>query len=210
MKKTAKARFNASIRLGSHQTYSLWSLSLFSVGLIGMTLVSALRIPTNLSGPHFNLLQIMLALLVLVFSLLLSANNYSDRAEKMHRCALELNALCHEILPDCQMQEEKSDVYRRTLDKYGNILNSYENHANIDFDLVRVALPDDYPLTRAQRLLIRLKYISGFWLYLALFALLIVSFALLLLPRDRAPISHSSSYGQSVNLLNHLHWPSPN
>src|SRR5438874_13381109 len=78
MKKTAKARFNCAKRLANHQTYSLWSVSLFSVGLIGMTLLSALNIPTNLSARYYNLLEIMLALLVLVLSLLLSANNYSD------------------------------------------------------------------------------------------------------------------------------------
>jgi hypothetical protein len=186
MKKTAKARFNCAKRLSSHQTYSLWSLSLFSTGLIGMTLISALNIRTNLSPPFYNLLQIMLALLVLVLSLLLSANNYSDRSEKMHRCALELNALCHEILPDCQTDREKPDVYKQTLDKYGNILNSYENHSNIDFDLVRIALSDDYPLRWYQRALIRVRYVFGFWLYLSLLILLVTAFVVLLWPRHKA------------------------
>jgi len=117
MKKTAKARFNCAKRFQRHQAFSLWSVSLFSAGLIGMTLLSALHIQTRLSPPYFDLVQIMLALLVLVLSLLLSANNYSDRAEKLHRCALELNELCHAILPDCGSEEDKPEVYRPTLAK---------------------------------------------------------------------------------------------
>ena len=192
MKKTAKARFNCANRLATHQTYSLWSVSLFSAGLIGMTLLSALSIPTNLSLPYYNLLQIMLALLVLVLSLLLSSNKYSDRAEKMHRCALELNALCHEILPDCQTDEEKPDVYKRTLARYGNILNSYENHADLDFDFVRVALPDDYPLSAGQWFVIKAKYVCDFWLYLLLLAALIGSFGILLWPTGQRPGGQST------------------
>jgi hypothetical protein len=100
MRKTAKARFNCAKRLSTHQNFSLWSLPLFSAGLIGMTLLSALHIQTNLSAPFYDLLQIMLALFILIISLVLSANKYSDRSERMHRCALEVNALCHKILPE--------------------------------------------------------------------------------------------------------------
>jgi hypothetical protein len=183
MKKTAKARFNAANRLSNHQSFSLWSLSLFSAGLIGMTLLSALSIPTNLSVQYFNLLQIMLALLVLVLSLLLSANNFSERSEKMHRCGLELNALCHQLLPECQSDQVEPEIYKATLEKYGNILNSYENHANIDFDLVRIVLPEDYRLRLDQKLIIQLRYVLGFWIYLSLLLLLVGAFVLLLWPR---------------------------
>jgi len=185
MRKTAKARFNCATRLSRHQMLSLWSLPLFSAGLIGMTLLSVLHIQTNISPPFYDLLQIMLALLVLIISLVLSGNKYSDRAERMHRCALEVNALCHQILPDCVANKESSDVYTRTLEKYGAILNAYENHADIDFDLVRLELKTDYPLTWWQRTLIRVRYLFQFWLHLALLTLLAIAFAGLLWPRHR-------------------------
>src|SRR5439155_26212164 len=127
MRKTAKARFNCAKRFSTHQALSLWSLPLFSAGLIGMTLLSVLHIRTNLDAPFYDLLQIMLALLVLVLSLLLSANKYSDRSEKIHRCALEINALCHDLLPYCAPGKDDLAMYDQTLEKYGNILNSYEN-----------------------------------------------------------------------------------
>lgn len=185
MRKTAKARFNCAQRLSTHQALTLWSLPLFSAGLIGMTLLSALHIRTNLAAPFYDLLQIMLALLVLIISLVLSGNKYSDRSERMHRCALEINALCHQILPDCVANRNNADVYNRTLEKYGAILNAYENHADIDFDLVRLELSDDYSLSLRQRFLIRIRYVFQFWLHLALLTGLVIAFAALLWPRDK-------------------------
>jgi hypothetical protein len=187
MRKTGKARFNCAKRLSTHQALSLWSLPLFSAGLIGMTLLSALHIRTNLAAPFYDLLQIMLALLVLIISLVLSGNKYSDRSERMHRCALEINALCHQILPDCAANRDNTDVYNRTLEKYGAILNAYENHADIDFDLVRLELSDDYPLDWNQRILIRIRYLFQFWLHLALLTGLVIAFVGLLWPRHKAP-----------------------
>jgi len=186
MRKTAKTRFNCAKRLSTHQNFSLWSLPLFSAGLIGMTLLSALHIQTNLSAPFYDLLQIMLALFILVISLVLSANKYSDRSERMHRCALEVNALCHKILPECVANRDNADVYNRTLEKYGAILNAYENHADIDFDLVRLELSDDYPLAWHQRTLIRIRYLFQFWLHLAVLSVLVIAFVGLLWPRHKA------------------------
>ncbi len=188
MRKTAKARFNCARRLNYHQTFSLWSLSLFSVGLIGMTLLSALHVRTNVTAPFYDLLQIMLALLVLVLSLLLSANKYSDRSEKIHRCALEINALCHHLLPYCPAGKENPEVYKQTLEKYGDVLNSYENHSDIDFDLVRIELYDDYPLNWFHRTLIRIRYVLGFSLYLGLLLLLVGTFVGLLWPVPKSAL----------------------
>ncbi|MGI8437501.1 MAG: SLATT domain-containing protein [Chthoniobacterales bacterium] len=182
MRKTAKARFNCAKRLRAHETLSLWILPLFSAGLIGMTLLSALQIHTNLTPPLFNLLEIMLALLVLVISLILSANKYSDRAEKMHRCALEINALCHQILPECVANPSNVTTYNTTADKYAAILDAYENHSDIDFALVKLELTDDYPLEWHQRAAIRLLYIFNFWLHIVLLCLLPLAAAWLFWP----------------------------
>lgn len=197
MRKTAKARFNCAKRFSTHQALSLWSLPLFSAGLIGMTLLSVLHIRTNLDAPFYDLLQIMLALLVLIISLVLSGNKYSDRSERMHRCALDINALCHQILPHCVANQNDADVYNRTLEKYGAILNAYENHADIDFDLVRLELSDDYPLNWKQRILIRIRYLFQFWLHLALLTGLVVAFAGLLWPRDKTPNESTPSTSDS-------------
>jgi len=138
MKKAAKARFNAARRLG-HQTFLLWSTSLLSMGLIILPLLSAFDIPITQSEGMYAFVQVALALLVLVFSLILTGNRFSSRAEEMHRCGLDLNNLCHVILPDCKANLNTA-LFISTLAKYNNILNAYENHSGCDFDLVKAEL----------------------------------------------------------------------
>jgi len=57
----------------------------------------------------------------------------------MHRCGLDLNNLCHVILPDCKANLNTA-LFISTLAKYNNILNAYENHSGCDFDLVKAEL----------------------------------------------------------------------
>jgi len=168
MKKTSKARFNAATRLRRHQRFSLWSLAFVSAGLIILRLLSVFQMRGQISEPVFSFIEIVLALFVLVISLLLSANDFSDQAEKMHRCALELNVLCHEILPACADGSDHS-LFAPTLQKYSTILNSYANHANIDFALVKLELPSEYPLRFLQRCRIHFAY----WLHYSVYGLLI-------------------------------------
>ena len=137
MKKTAKARFNAARRLSLHQTLLLWSTSLFSMGLIILPLLSAFSIPIARSEGTYSFIQVSLALLVLVFSLILTGNAFSSRAEEMHRCGVELNNLCHQILPDCKDNTDRA-LFVSTLAQYNSVLNAYENHAGCDFDLVKL------------------------------------------------------------------------
>ena len=80
---------------------------------------------------------------------------------------------------------DNADVYNRTLEKYGAILNAYENHADIDFDLVRLELSGDYPLAWHQRTLIRIRYLFQFWLHLAVLSVLVIAFVGLLWPRHK-------------------------
>ena len=179
MKKAAKARFNASRRMQRQNQWALWTLSLFSTGLIVLTLLPSSGIVLHATPQLQTFLQTVLALLVLVLSLLLSAHNFSEKAEKMHRCALEMNALCHKILPFCQENTDQ-ELYRKTFEEYGGILNAYENHQNIDFDLVRLDMPQEYPLTNFEKFLIHIRYWLSFWLYVALLLVLPVTFYILL------------------------------
>lgn len=175
MKKTSKARFNAATRLGRHQRFSLWSLSFVSAGLIILRLLSVFQMRGRISEPLFSFIEIVVALFVLVLSVLLSANDFSDKAEKMHRCALELNVLCHEILPACSDSEDQS-LFAPTLQKYSTILNSYPNHANIDFALVKLELRSEYPLGFLQRCQTRLAYTLHYSVYGLLIVILTAVF----------------------------------
>ena len=95
MKKTAKARFGFAQRLKRHHTFTLWSMSGFSAGLIVLSALSTFGIAIHVPTPVYSFLQFLLSLGILVISLLLSSSNYADRAEKAHRGALEINRICH-------------------------------------------------------------------------------------------------------------------
>jgi len=181
MKKTAKARFNAAKRLSRHQTFLLWSTSVFSMGLIVLPLIKAFSIPITTSDGVYSFIQVALALVVLVFSLILAGHSFSSRAEEMHRCGLELNSLCHEILPDCKADNNR-DAYVTCLNKYNNILNAYENHSDIDFDLVKTELPIEYKLSKSDVGWIYLRLWGHYGIYAFLLIVIIASFVFLFVP----------------------------
>src|SRR5262245_13249635 len=95
--KTAKARFVAANRLTLHYQLSQWTVALASAALLILPLVQAFGVSVNSSPQQLNVLQSILAVVVLVFSLLLGAENFGLKAEKMHRCGMELNQLDQEM-----------------------------------------------------------------------------------------------------------------
>jgi hypothetical protein len=176
MKKTAKARFNCSKRLSRHHKYALWATTAFSLGLIILSLTEAYNFQTRLDIHAQGFLRLSLELTILVLTLLLSNNNFGDRAEKMHRCALELNDLSHKILPACRENTDKK-LYDETLRFYTNILNAYENHEDIDYSLAQIDL---YKTTVVYRLFTQARYWLGFGFYaillLAMVCIMIIDF----------------------------------
>lgn len=91
-------------------------------------------IPTNYGEKILNFVQVVAAAAILTVSILLNGSNFAERAEKMHRCALELNSLVREaelIFEEEADRGRMRDIQRR----YEEILARYENHANIDYTL---------------------------------------------------------------------------
>lgn len=176
MHKTARARFNCAHRLRLFNTFTLWTMSGFSTGLIILAALSTYKIPITVDPATYGFLQFCLSLSILVISILLSSGNHSDRSEKMHRCALEINALCHDILPACK-ENKDNQLYEETLAKYLNILAAYENHLQIDFDFVKFDFPEDYTLTRWEKNQIYIRYALRFWIHIMLLLMLIGVFA---------------------------------
>ncbi len=97
----------------------------------------------------------------------------------MHRCALEINSICHEILPACRVNID-ADLYTKTHLRYSNALDSYENHEQIDFDFVKLGLPEDYVVSGWQKFLYHVRYWLTFWLHGALIVTLLFVFGLVL------------------------------
>lgn len=175
MKKTAMARFECASRMRRHQKFALWSMSIFSAGLIIFPLLQAFGIPMHVGAGWLNVMQVAMALMVLVLSLLMSTNNVGDRAEKMHKCGLELNALCHEALPHCRGEDCEVTIYETFRSKYSQILNVYENHEDLDFDRVQMKIGEVWPSHWYSNALIVLRTWLDFWVYYLLIAVLVAA-----------------------------------
>lgn len=129
---TARIRFHSAHRLSRHARLSQWTIAILSVALILISLISGLGLPTDFSPAQQTVIQVGLAVLVLVFSLLIGSENYSVRADKAHRCGLELNHLARK-LESYRGKDGLDDEYERFSDRYFEALNQYENHEDIDY-----------------------------------------------------------------------------
>jgi len=126
---TYKVRHKAASRLEHHKLYSIWVLSLIAFALIILEIESQSSIVFYLKDETVNILQIIIAVMVLVYSLILSINDYSTKAIKMYFCALSLGKLRDESFT---MKPNNSNIKHLTA-KYHAILNKCQNHAYSDY-----------------------------------------------------------------------------
>lgn len=89
---TKSTRFSANNRLKIINKYSILSISFLSAYLIIFGLASVYNIynPTSFNSNVLAFTITALSVLVLVFSLIENAQNYSVRAKNFHDCALDL------------------------------------------------------------------------------------------------------------------------
>jgi hypothetical protein len=172
---TCKSRYNASSRLQWQHTFSQWTIALLSLTLIIVPLIELSSIPVAYSSSYVDVMQIILAALVLVYSLLIGTENFSRRSEKLHRCGLELGRLARQIKPYKEGEESGIVKYEELQNRYYDILEKYENHARIDFLFTRLDMHQIYYPNQLIRwsafCLIWLRYFfvySGHFLVIAL------------------------------------------
>lgn len=135
---TTKARYEACNRLELHHRLSQWSVALLSCALIFIPMIQVFGVPANLSPQLANLIQTILAVFVLVYSLLLSQENFILKADRMHRCGVELGHFEREIDGLEIGHEITNNEYTDLVDKYYGILEKYENHKVVDHQTVKL------------------------------------------------------------------------
>lgn len=138
--------FSASKRLLLHNACSQWTLSLLSLGLIVMPLLTVTKMPLRYPQNVVDFASISLAVAVLMFSLLIGANSYSVRAERMHHAGLELNKLMREMRYFAS-EADRMSKYRTFDDQYSGILSRFENVDDIDYARAKIStLKDSAPI----------------------------------------------------------------
>ena len=160
MDATSKTRFHASRRLRLHAKLSTYSVVVLSLVLILVSLMQAYDLGVNIKRKEVVLLQVFASIAVLVYSLLIEKNDFSNRSEKMYSCASKIGELKQKSHPNKQAEFDRPE-YDRCWKEYHDLLKLYETHSNNDFrgDYLRAKLemPEDYKIGRTERCIITFK-----------------------------------------------------
>lgn len=144
---TSKTRFNASERLRRHSKWSTYTVVIISLVLILISLMQAYGLGKNINNDLVTLIQIFSTIAVLVYSLLIDRNDYSNLAEKMYSCATQLGELKQKIYPYLN-QPHDQDAYDLFRDSYYSILKLFETHSknysSSDHIRARLVMPENY------------------------------------------------------------------
>ena len=168
------ARFHGSRRLQRHQSFSLWVISLSSILLIVLPLFGPFNIQLNITEGWLCIAQVTAAILILVVSILVNGSNFGTRAEEMHRCGRELNALRREVYL-LITETENAEKLRMAQHNYDEILSRYENHSQLDYRWAQISKASDYYNIRGwHRFITGLRTLIEYSLYLILVATLLV------------------------------------
>lgn len=133
---TASARFNAAHRLRTHAAVSLLSISLCSLAVVVISMLSPFGVVLAVPQSAADLAAAAISLLILVVSLLISGRKYGERAEKMHSCAVEINAVGRKL--EAAVESGDTTEIERLADCYEEILRANENHKDPDYRAAQI------------------------------------------------------------------------
>lgn len=149
IRNTKGAKFNAQKRLETQSAVSLVSLSLLSILVITSGLIVGL-----FSGEIgfawskvLTLWSSIMAALILFLNAFEYSRNYALRADRMLRCAHELNELYNLISVRQHTGQADSTSLKEFVEQYDRIISRYpDNHHDIDFLKYRWRIAPSKPL----------------------------------------------------------------
>jgi len=140
VKKTARSKYRASERLEQHHRFAQGTIALLCCLMIFIPLAQVMEVSTGYSTQAMNLAAVFIAVIVLIYSLLLSQEKYTLRSEAMNKDGMELGKLARKLegLVDRNVPEEE---YHSLVNKYYHILEQGEGHKTIDYMFIRLDTP---------------------------------------------------------------------
>ena len=158
---TAKARYQAAKRLALHGYMTQWVLSFLAIGLIILSLLELLDFKLSFTATYTGFMQVVFAVIILTYSLLLGMGNFDARAERLHRCGLELSRLLRKVKPLKEnekpnmgsLSQKDENGYEQLVKDYYDCLEKYENHKDLDFRnaLLKIQKRKGYPERNAEQ-----------------------------------------------------------
>lgn len=143
IERTARIRYIAARRLEYHRRLSGWVIALASLTLILIPLVQATGGQLPYSAATLATVEVGLAIFILVYSIFLSAEDFSLRSYKMLQCGNQLSHLARK-LSAMRAATPKDIDYDRANNAYASILNAHENHRFVDYLNDKLQQPEEY------------------------------------------------------------------
>jgi hypothetical protein len=169
---TKGARFAAS-----HRNYTLNKLSSKSIGylstyliIIGIVNLYGIKLlGITITDNQVGFISTSFSVLILLFSQLEGAQNFSLKSEKYHNCSLDIAELYNKarfIKSFTTNPQKKQHELQKISIEYDIILKKYENHLTIDYMQFQLTKPPYFGLNWVDRNWIRLKYyINVYFVY---------------------------------------------
>ncbi|WP_417536562.1 SLATT domain-containing protein [Methylophaga sp.] len=173
VQKTSTCRLFAHERLKAHHSASLWTISCFSMGLVFIPLVHTFGLQSRFTLEYSSFIQVVLAIVILVISIILNMTNFSVRADRIHRCGMQLNTLARRIHRHIN-DDSGADTYDSLVKEYDDILQRYENHSRIDYLYTKNHMTNYYKTPWYFSVYIRVLFIFQFLPYLLLLSLEVI------------------------------------
>jgi hypothetical protein len=132
---TCKMRYNAARRLKTYHLFSQITPAFISIGLVVIPLANLLGFNKGYSPEYVDLMQIVFAVTLLAYSLLLGIGNFSARAERMHACGMDLGRIARKLFPLRKIEDSSvlDEKYESISNDYYECLEKHENHTHIDY-----------------------------------------------------------------------------
>lgn len=145
--KTKGSRFNAYERLKRRQKLSNYATGLLSAYLIIVNLLSPFGlISLSQDSNVISFISVALSIILLVFVTIENAAEYSLKGNHFHNCAKELSRIFNELHILIQDEKSTSDDFRRVADEYMEIVERYDNHSPIDYEVHKTKHQDDFDI----------------------------------------------------------------
>jgi len=162
---TKASRFNANKRLLHIANLSNLCTSTLSFYLIAVGLLSVYNIHSA-DGINENIIAYSittLSILLLVFSQIEYAKDFSTKAKQFHNCGLELSQLYNELrifktLTENPKIKEQKEFVTLISEKYQRILERHENHHPIDHKKAKASKADYYGMNDWKVFKINIEY----------------------------------------------------
>jgi hypothetical protein len=157
MWKTKGSRFNAYERLRRRHTRSAYATSLLSAYLIVLSLIQPFGLFQGADTKMISFFSVAVSIMLLAFVTLESAAEYNLKGNNFHNCAKDIGRIFNELHALIEKGETDILKFEGIAEQYANILDKYDNHTPIDYDVHKTKHRKDFQLNIIQRQWILLK-----------------------------------------------------